>query len=95
MLDAFRRENIVVARQLKLLNVDAILACAMGGVGVTVLPKRLVSRDHIAPFVHIRSIAWEDGNTSITLVRHKECTDTPQALAFCQVVRETMETLQD
>jgi DNA-binding transcriptional LysR family regulator len=95
MLDAFQRENIVVARQLKLLNVDAVLACAMGGVGVTVLPQQLVNRDHIAPFVRTRPIAWEAGNTSIKLVRHKESTETPQGLAFCRVVRESMETLVD
>lgn len=93
MLDAFRREQIAVSKQLTLLNVDAILACAMGGVGVSVLPRRLVDRDHIAPYVQTRPVAPEDGTATICMVRHRESVETPQRAAFSQVVQETMAPL--
>lgn len=90
MMDAFRYMRIVAMRNLKLLNVDTILASAMGGVGITVLPKSLVDREHIAPFVRIYDFPHRADIATINLVRHKESVNTPQMAAFSQVVKETM-----
>ncbi len=90
MLDAFRYMKIVPSRNLKLLNVDTILASAMGGVGVAVLPKSLVERKHIAPFVRIYDFPHSDDIADVNLVHHKDSAKTPQMAAFSQVVKETM-----
>jgi LysR family transcriptional regulator, cell division regulator len=90
MIEAFLRMKIVPLRNLKLLNVDTILASTMGGVGVTVLPKCLVDRDHIAPFVRIYDFPQRDGIAIVNLVHHKNNVKTPQMMAFSQVVKEIM-----
>lgn len=90
MTDAFCYMSIVPLRNLKLLNVDTILACAMGGVGVTVLPKGLVDRKHIAPFVRVHDFPHSDDIATVNLVRHKDSVKTPQMAAFSQLVEATM-----
>jgi len=93
MVAAFRREKITVARQLRLYNVDAILACAMGGVGVSVLPRRLVEREHIAPYVQVRPVDPADGTATIRLIRHRESIETQPARLFCEEVNRQMDAL--
>lgn len=90
MLETFAREGISIARQLKLLNVETVLACVIGGVGVSVLPARLVYLPHIAPQVTTWPVHAGDGTATIRLIRHRESFATPQALAFSQMVKEVM-----
>jgi|GEM_PF-318081 len=93
MIDAFQFMGIVSSRHLNLLNVDTVLACAIGSVGVTVLPERLVTRDHIAPYVRMCDFPQREGIATINLIRHKDSVNAPQAMAFAQVVREVMDSV--
>lgn len=93
MTAAFQREQITIARQLKLYNVDAILACAMGGVGISVLPRRLVDRPHIAPFVRVRPVDPADGTATICLVRHRDSIEALPARLFFEEVKRMMDAL--
>lgn len=90
MIDAFSFLGIAPRRDLKLLNVDTILASAMGGVGVTVLPMSLVDREHIAPFVAVYDFPHSDDIATVNLMYNRNSLITPQMAAFSQVVRETM-----
>lgn len=94
MMNAFQRDGIAIARQLKLLSVDTILACVMGGVGVSVLPKPLVEREYVKPFVKTWPITHDQGFATVCLLKQKDNIDTPQAVAFSQIVREVMDNVK-
>jgi len=71
---------------------DAVLACIVGGLGVSILPESVTSLPHIAP--HIDAQAIKDKRGKVGIVNHVNTIETPALLAFMELARKRIENHQ-
>jgi len=93
MFAALKRQNIPVARQLNLYNMDTVLACIIGGIGMGVVPACLVERPHIMPHVETLPVDERDGLALVSMITHRESIETAAVRSFKENASALMPTL--
>ncbi|MEN8188405.1 MAG: LysR family transcriptional regulator [Thermodesulfobacteriota bacterium] len=78
--------QVNVTRELTLKGMDAVLACIIGGVGVSLLPESVSALPHIAP--HINSVPLENSEGRVGILTHVNNVETAALHAFMSVARE-------
>lgn len=89
MYDYFIDNNIQVKRELTLKGMDAVIACIIGGVGVSLLPEAITKMPHIAPHIHAIPL----GNKSswkVGILTHKNNVPSCQQKAFSEVAKRVL-----
>jgi len=95
MFAALKRHKIPVARQLNLYNTDTVLACIMGGIGMSVVPACMVQRPHIAPYVETLPVDEQDGLAHISMITHRDSIETAVVRTFKENASAVMPTLMN
>lgn len=89
MYDHFVNKQINVERELILRGMDAVLACVIGGVGVSLLPESVAKMPHVAPHICAHSLG-EATHGNMTVLRHKNTVRTAQEQAFSKVAKDVL-----
>ncbi len=85
LLDHLRQQHITVARELILKGMDAVLACVIGGVGISLLPEAVVRQPHISPYVKATPLT---GITKkVGIVTHRNNVETAAQKALIQTAQ--------
>ena len=94
-LDALARGGVHPGTLLEFSGVEAIKQCAIAGMGVAVLPAVVVTKEvEEGSLAALRWSGREDFEVVTQMVRHEERWLSPAAEAFCDVARETLETVE-
>ncbi|MGB3682492.1 MAG: LysR family transcriptional regulator [Rubrobacteraceae bacterium] len=94
-LNALARDGVHPGTLLEFSGVEAIKQCAIAGMGVAVLPAVVAAKDVEAG--SLTTLHWtglEDFEVVTQMIRHEERWLSPAAEAFCNIARETLETVE-
>lgn len=83
------RQQINVGRELTLRGMDAVLACIIGGVGISLLPESVVELPHIAPYVKAIQVGSNEGRVGILM--HVNNVETAALQAYVTLAQETID----
>lgn len=86
LYEYLEHQQISVRSELTLKGMDAVIACIIGGVGVSLLPKSVASLSHIAPHIKVIPVNGVEGRVGI--VTHIDNVQTAALQAFTSLAQE-------
>ena len=89
LYDYLEKEELPVAREITLKGMDAVLACVLGGVGVSLLPESVVNLHYIAP--HVEAVALDGVAGKVGILTHTNNVETAALSAFMDLARQNTD----
>jgi len=86
LYEYLEHRQISVRSELTLKGMDAVIACIIGGVGVSLLPESVVSLPHIAP--HIKVLPANEVEGRVGIVTHVDNVQTAALQAFMDLAQK-------
>ena len=86
LLDHLRCRKVPMLRELTLKGMDAVLACLVGGLGISLLPESVTRLPYIAP--HIKAIPLVEVEGRVGILTHVRNVETAAQRAFVSLAQE-------